>query len=93
MTANAAAATSASSGSSPSRNAGSPLVVDLLWHLPAGVIDRRNAPDVAQARGGEVATLTVNVEEKLFQNRYRVDANSDRGTVQVRNLTLDTGIR
>jgi ATP-dependent DNA helicase RecG len=25
-----------------------PLVVDLLWHLPfAGVIDRRNAPDVA----------------------------------------------
>ena len=28
-----------------------PLVVDLLWHLPVGVIDRRNAPDVAQARG------------------------------------------
>ena len=48
-----------------------PLVVDLLWHLPAGVIDRRNAPDVAQARGGEVATLTVNVDEHLVPHSSR----------------------
>ena len=48
-----------------------PLVVDLLWHLPVGVIDRRNAPDVAQARGGEVATLTVNVDEHVVPHSSR----------------------
>ncbi len=40
-----------------------PLVVDLLWHLPSAIIDRRNAPKVAQARAGEVATLTVTIDE------------------------------
>ncbi|WP_457817923.1 hypothetical protein, partial [Staphylococcus aureus] len=39
-----------------------PLVVDLLWHLPFAVIDRRNAPTIAQAKGGEVATITVTVD-------------------------------
>ena len=34
-------------------------LVDLLWHLPFAVIDRRNAPEVAGAKPGEVATLTV----------------------------------
>ncbi|WP_289294880.1 ATP-dependent DNA helicase RecG [uncultured Reyranella sp.] len=48
-----------------------PLVVDLLWHLPSAVIDRRNAPDVAQARGGEVATLTVNVDEHIVPHSHR----------------------
>ena len=27
-----------------------PLVVDLLWHLPFAVVDRRNAPEVAHAK-------------------------------------------
>jgi ATP-dependent DNA helicase RecG len=48
-----------------------PLVVDLLWHLPSAVIDRRNAPDVAQARGGEVATLTVNIDEHIVPHSHR----------------------
>ncbi len=38
-----------------------PRVVDLLWHLPSGFIDRRFAPKVARARPGTVATLTVRV--------------------------------
>ena len=37
-------------------------VVDLLWHLPGGVIDRRYAPKVAEALDGKVATLTVRVD-------------------------------
>ena len=40
-----------------------PLVLDLLWHLPFAVIDRRNAPEVAQAKAGEIATLTVTIDE------------------------------
>ena len=31
-------------------------VVDLLWHRPIGLIDRRARPTVAAARHGEVAT-------------------------------------
>ena len=29
-----------------------PLVVDLLWHLPFAVVDRRNAPEVVARQGG-----------------------------------------
>ena len=29
-----------------------PLVVDLLWHLPFAVVDRRHAPEVAKAKAG-----------------------------------------
>ncbi|MBM3560999.1 MAG: DEAD/DEAH box helicase, partial [Alphaproteobacteria bacterium] len=36
-----------------------PAVVDLLWHLPTGVIDRRHRPTVAAAGIGRVATLTL----------------------------------
>jgi ATP-dependent DNA helicase RecG len=39
-----------------------PKVVDLLWHLPTGVVDRRFAPTVAGAPHGKVATLTLRVE-------------------------------
>ncbi len=37
-------------------------VVDLLWHLPTGVIDRRYSPKVTEARAGTTATLTVRVD-------------------------------
>ena len=38
-----------------------PDVVDLCWHLPAGIIDRGYRPTVEQAEEGRVATLTVTV--------------------------------
>ncbi len=60
-----------------------PLVVDLLWHLPFAVIDRRNAPDVAGAKAGEVATLTVVVDEHLVPHSprqpYRVWCSDETG--------------
>jgi ATP-dependent DNA helicase RecG len=60
-----------------------PLVVDLLWHLPSAVIDRRHAPEVAQARSGEVATLTVTVDEHHVPNNprqpYRVWCSDETG--------------
>jgi len=37
-------------------------VVDLLWHLPTGVIDRRHTPKVAAAVPGEIATMIVRVQ-------------------------------
>ncbi|HLI11406.1 MAG TPA: ATP-dependent DNA helicase RecG [Alphaproteobacteria bacterium] len=39
-----------------------PRIVDLLWHLPVGVIDRRYAPKVRDAAEGRIATLTVWVD-------------------------------
>ena len=36
-------------------------VVDLLWHLPAGLIDRRYRPPIRTAEAGRVATFTVRV--------------------------------
>jgi ATP-dependent DNA helicase RecG len=60
-----------------------PLVVDLLWHLPFAVIDRRNAPDVTGAKAGEVATLTVVVDEHLVPHSprqpYRVWCSDETG--------------
>ncbi len=38
-------------------------VIDLLWHLPVGVIDRALTPRIADARVGELATLAVTVAE------------------------------
>ncbi|GAB4183489.1 MAG: ATP-dependent DNA helicase RecG [Thalassobaculales bacterium] len=38
-----------------------PLVVDVLWHLPAGLVDRRYAPPLAVAEPGRVATVAVTV--------------------------------
>jgi ATP-dependent DNA helicase RecG len=38
-------------------------VIDLLWHLPTGVVDREPTPRIADARVGELATLEVTVAE------------------------------
>jgi ATP-dependent DNA helicase RecG len=60
-----------------------PQVVDLLWHLPFALIDRRNAPEVAGARPGEIATLTVTVGEHIVprsrQQPYRVWCHDETG--------------
>ena len=38
-------------------------LVDLCWHLPTGLIDRRFRPKVAAAPDGAVVTLTITVDE------------------------------
>ena len=62
-----------------------PLVVDMLWHLPFGVTDRRNAPEIAAAKPGEIATLTVTVEQHHVPgNRrqpYRVWCSDETGRI------------
>ena len=48
-----------------------PLVVDLLWHLPVGLIDRRFAPKIAEAPEGAMATLRVTVDSHQPPPRNR----------------------
>jgi ATP-dependent DNA helicase RecG len=38
-----------------------PRVVDLLWHMPTGVIDRRTEPQLASAVPGTIVTLQLRV--------------------------------
>ena len=64
-----------------------PHVVDLLWHLPSGVIDRRFAPKVAAAPSGAVATITVKVDYHVPpRNRrlpYKVHCSDDSGELEL----------
>ena len=41
--------------------AAGPQIVDLLWHLPSNLVDRRFSPSIADAPDGVIATLTVTV--------------------------------
>jgi ATP-dependent DNA helicase RecG len=39
-----------------------PLVVDLLWHLPSGIVDRRAAPSIRDLEAGQIVTIQVRIE-------------------------------
>ncbi|MEO5374545.1 MAG: ATP-dependent DNA helicase RecG, partial [Alphaproteobacteria bacterium] len=60
-----------------------PAVVDLLWHLPSALIDRRFAPKVAEAPDGAIVTLTVRVDAhqppSSKRHPYRVRCADDSG--------------
>jgi len=60
-------------------------IVDLLWHLPTGIIDRRYAPRVAEARPGRVATLSVTVERHQIPHNkrlpYKVICSDETGRI------------
>jgi ATP-dependent DNA helicase RecG len=60
-----------------------PAVVDLLWHLPSGIIDRRLRPKIAEAPEGVIATITVTVDRHLKPHNprqpYRVRCRDETG--------------
>ncbi|MEQ8817997.1 MAG: ATP-dependent DNA helicase RecG [Thalassobaculum sp.] len=62
-------------------------VVDLLWHLPSGVVDRRPAPPIPEAPDGRIATLTLTVlRHQPNPNRrgpYRVVCTDGHGDIDL----------
>src|SRR5439155_25388431 len=66
-----------------------PRVIDLLWHTPAGVIDRRATPTIAQAVPGTIATLEVRVLKHKPSPRghtrapYKVTREDDSGRLDL----------
>ena len=66
-----------------------PRVLDLLWHLPTGVIDRRAEPTVAAAVPGSIATLKVRVLKHKAPPRgntrapYKVVTEDDTGRLDL----------
>ncbi len=68
-------------------NLAGPKVVDLLWHLPNGLIDRRFSPTLATAPPGRVATVTVRVDGHIAPTSkrapYRVRCSDATGAVDL----------
>ena len=64
-----------------------PHVVDLCWHLPTGIIDRRYHPTLSQAIAGRVATITVTIGEhqvpRTKRQPYRVHAFDDDSSIEL----------
>ena len=66
-----------------------PRVLDLLWHMPAGVIDRRAEPSSRDAVPGSVVTLKVRVLKHKAPPRgnnkapYKVTCEDDIGRIDL----------
>jgi ATP-dependent DNA helicase RecG len=64
-----------------------PRLVDLVFHLPAGLIDRSYRPNLADAEEGRTATLLVNVLEHLprrdSRHPYRVRCSDETSMIEL----------
>ena len=64
-------------------------MIDLLWHLPTGVIDRRAEPTVETAVPGTIATLAVRVVKHKGPPRgntkapYKVQTEDETGRLDL----------
>ena len=64
-----------------------PKIIDVLFHLPSGIVDRRLRPKISDAQPGGVVTLEVEIEEHHAPPRnrpkapYRVVATDGTGWV------------
>jgi ATP-dependent DNA helicase RecG len=64
-----------------------PRVVDLLFHMPSGVIDRRARPKLRDVQPGQVVTVTVTVDKHRpsppHRSRapYRIYAHDETGDI------------
>ncbi len=62
-------------------------IVDLLWHLPTGIVDRRYAPALKDLEPGRVATLELEIgthHPPPVNNRripYRIDCSDETGEI------------
>ena len=66
-----------------------PRVIDLLFHLPTGFVDRRNQPKLSEVRPDTVVTVAVTVERHRPPppNRprapYNIDTFDDTNTLTI----------
>jgi ATP-dependent DNA helicase RecG len=66
-----------------------PRVVDLLWHMPTGVIDRRTEPNLVDAVPGTIVTLELRVLKHKPPPRgnnkapYKVTCEDDTGRIDL----------
>jgi ATP-dependent DNA helicase RecG len=62
-------------------------ILDLFWHLPTGLVDRRFSPLIAEAMEGQIVTLTVTVgsHSKPHNRRqpYRITCFDESGEISL----------
>ncbi|MBL8700170.1 MAG: ATP-dependent DNA helicase RecG [Alphaproteobacteria bacterium] len=65
------------------RAVGGEKIVDLLWHRPTGLVDRRATPKIAAAADGAIATIVVTVDQHVAprtrQLPYKVRCRDETG--------------
>ena len=70
-------------------NVNEPRIIDLLWHLPTGIIDRRAEPSIAHAAPGSIVTLRVRVLRHRPGPRgnkrapYKIACEDDTGRIDL----------
>src|SRR6202451_4796388 len=71
------------------RDGDPPRVIDLLFHLPTGFVDRRNQPKLSEVRPDTVVTVAVTVERHRPPPPHRPRAPSNIATFDDTNtLTI-----
>lgn len=66
-----------------------PRIIDLLFHLPSGLTDRRAQPSIEEAVSGQLATLRVRVKKHYPPPRgnkrapYRIICEDDTGDIEL----------
>ncbi|MBL8807397.1 MAG: ATP-dependent DNA helicase RecG [Rhodospirillales bacterium] len=67
--------------------AAGPHLVDLLWHLPTGLVDRRFSPLVAEAPAGAIVTLRLTVvahaKPRTSRLPYKVRCEDSSGPIDL----------
>jgi ATP-dependent DNA helicase RecG len=65
------------------------IILDLLMHMPSGVIDRRHQPGVAFAQVGAIGTFLLHIDRHYAPPRnnkripYRIDAHDETGEITI----------
>ncbi|MCW8862265.1 MAG: ATP-dependent DNA helicase RecG [Rhodospirillales bacterium] len=64
-----------------------PHVIDVLWHLPNGMIDRRHSPSIANAPDGAIITIVVTVDQhhppRNKRQPYKVTCSDGTGSLSL----------
>ncbi len=66
---------------------GGTKIVNLLWHLPSGLVDRRYSPKLAEAEAGRICTVTARVVEHIQprtnKQPWRVEVEDDTDQMEL----------
>ena len=66
---------------------GGPKILDLLWHKPIDLVDRRFTPKIAEAPDGRVSTLSVQIHKHFPNERkgqpYKIWCTDETGTINL----------
>ncbi len=70
-------------------NSGEARIIDLLWHFPSGLTDRRAQPPIVETTQGQLATLLVRVKKhypsppRNSRAPYRVICEDETGEIEL----------